>query len=75
MFYLYIYLYKLVIYRISNWPDKALMMAVTMVPSGGVVLVVLELGVHLLQQQGVSHLPHGQTGLVHNRDQALVLLV
>ena len=78
------FLYKLRIARISNWPDtgrpaeyqaKALMMGVTMVPPGGVVLVVLELRVHLLEQQGVRHLPHGQTGLVHDRDQALVLLV
>ena len=76
------FLYKLGIARISNGPDtgrpaeyQALMMGVTMVPPGGVVLVVLELRVHLLEQQGVRHLPHGQTGLVHDRDQALVLLV
>ena len=44
-------------------------------PPAGVVLVALQLPVHLLQQHLVSDLAHIEAGLVHQCDNALVLLL
>ena len=44
-------------------------------PPRTVVIVALQLPVHCLQQHRVRHLPHLQTGLVHQGDDPLVLLV